>query len=103
MPPRKKRIPIVFDTNVVVGYYLGKNPHSARARVFQLWRHERKLQLITSDEVVAEYFEILSRLGAAEKRVESFREVLQRRQTVTHVNLGARHAVSRVTRMMMSC
>ena len=82
---------IVLDTNVVVGYYLGRNPHSARARVFQLWRYERKLQLIISDEVEAEYFEVLERLGAAEKRVERFREVLQQRQTVTHVNLGALH------------
>lgn len=95
MPPRKKRIPIVLDTNVVVGYYLGRNPHSARARVFQLWRYERKLQLIISDEVATEYFEVLERLGAAEKRVERFRDALQQRQTVTHVNLGGRYTISR--------
>lgn len=95
MPSRKKRVPVVLDTNVVAGYYLGHNPNSARARIFRLWRYERKLQLITSNEVVAEYFEILSRLGAAENKVEAFREVLSRRQTVTHVNLGAQHSISR--------
>lgn len=86
---------MVFDTNVVIGYYLGHNPNTARARVFRLWRVERKLQLITSDEVISEYFELLDRLGVAERRVERFREALQQRKTVTHVNLGARHAISR--------
>jgi uncharacterized protein len=95
VPPRKERVPVVFDTNVVVGYYLGHNPNSARARVFRLWRVERKLQLIISDEVIAEYFELLDRLSVAEPRVERLREALQQRKTVTHVNLGARHAISR--------
>jgi predicted nucleic acid-binding protein len=38
---------------------------------------------------------VLERLGAAERRVQRFREVLQQRQTVTHVNLGARYTISR--------
>ncbi len=95
MPSRKDRVPVVFDTNVVVGYYLSRNPRSARAQVFRLWRYERKLQLIVSADVVAEYAEVLARVNAAEQRVKRFFEVLQQRQTVTHVNLGARHAISR--------
>jgi predicted nucleic acid-binding protein len=61
VPSRKDRVPVVFDTNVVVGYYLSRNPNSARAKVFRLWRYERKLQLIVSADVVAEYAEVLAR------------------------------------------
>jgi len=95
VPSRKARLPVVLDTNVVIGYYLGRNPNSALARVFRLWRIERKLQLIVSAEVVAEYFEVLDRLNAAPKRSERLREAIQQRQTVTLVNLGARLAISR--------
>ena len=45
--------------------------------------------------MVAEYLEVLSRLPIPEKRVEHFRQRLHIRQTVTHVNLGARYAISR--------
>jgi putative PIN family toxin of toxin-antitoxin system len=95
VPARKARLPVVLDTNVIVSYYLGKKPLSASARIFRLWRYERKLQLIVSDEVTAEYFELLGRVGIAERRVERFRQQLREGSIVTHVNLGARHAISR--------
>jgi putative PIN family toxin of toxin-antitoxin system len=95
VPPRKERIAVVLDTNVIVGYYLSRVPQSANARVFRLWRDQRKLQLIVSDEVVAEYLEILSRLQVKEQRINRLAERLQRRNTVTHVNLGARFSASR--------
>ena len=77
MPPRKARIPVVFDTNVIIGYYLSKAAKSAGAKIFRLWRYERKLQLIVSDEVVAEYFEILARTGVAEPRVAHLKDQIQ--------------------------
>lgn len=45
--------------------------------------------------MVSEYLEVLPRLRIPEKRIEQFRERLRIRETVTHVNLGARHAISR--------
>lgn len=95
MPPRKERIPVVLDTNVVVSFFLSRNLLSASARIFKLWFKQRKLQLIVSGEIIVEYVEVLLRLGVAEKRVKLFNEVLQKRATVTRVNLGARPSLSR--------
>lgn len=95
MPPRKKRIVVVLDTNVVVGFYLSRNQASPNAQVFRLWRDRRKLQLILSSELTAEYLEVLPRLGVGENKVARLAERLERRETVTHVNLGARATESR--------
>jgi putative PIN family toxin of toxin-antitoxin system len=85
----------VFDTNVVVSYILRRRLRSAASRIFDLWYKQRHLQLIVSDEVVAEYYEVLERLNADERRVEHLYDLLQRAGIVTHINLGARYAISR--------
>lgn len=95
MPRRKDRLPVVLDTNVIANYFLSRRTLSASARIFALWFRQRKLQLIVCDELVAEYLEILSRLRVPDQKIEQFRERLRIRQTVTHINLGARHAISR--------
>ena len=95
MPPRKRRIPVVFDTNVVVGFYLSRNSRSANQQAFRLWRDQRTLQLIVSDEVLKEYFEILARLAVPEPLIKRLAERFARRKTVTHVSLGSRPKVSR--------
>jgi len=95
VPPRKERIAVVLDTNVLVGYYLSRSPQSANARVVRLWRDQRRLQLIVSDEVVAEYLEVLQRLHVEEPRLKRFAERVQRRETVTLIRLGSRFASSR--------
>jgi putative PIN family toxin of toxin-antitoxin system len=95
VPPLKKRIVVVLDTNVVVGFYLSRNPTSPNAQVYRLWRDRRSLQLIVSPDLTAEYFEILRRLGIGEKRVARLAERLETRKTVTHVNLGTRATESR--------
>ena len=97
MPPRKQRIPVVFDTNVVVGFYLSRNPSSANQQAFRLWRDQRTLQLIVSDEMIQEYLEVLSRLGVPELLVKALEERFARRKTVTHVSLGSRPNISRDT------
>jgi predicted nucleic acid-binding protein len=74
VPPRKERIAVVFDTNIVIATYLGKNPKSAVRKIFALWRIQRKLQLIVSNETVAEYLEILARLNVPSKRINAFAE-----------------------------
>ena len=95
MPPRKRRIPVVFDTNVIVGFYLSRTPKSANQQAFRLWRDQRKLQLIVSDEILREYVEVLSRLGVSEPLVIRLEKRFARRKTVTNVRLGSRPKVSR--------
>ncbi len=95
MPPRKRRIPVVFDTNVIVGFYLSRTPGSATQQAFRLWRDLRQLQLIVSDDVLREYLEILSRLGVPERLIKRLEKRFANRITVTHVSLGARSTLSR--------
>lgn len=95
MSPRKDRIVVVLDTNVLVGYYLSTRKESANCEVYRLWRTGRKLQLVVSDEVATEYLEVLRRLAVSDARITSLEQRLQRRETVTHVNLGARPTASR--------
>lgn len=95
MPPRKKRVPVVLDTNVIVSYYLGRDPQTANARVFTAWRDRRELQLIASEEIISECLDVLSRLGVPERTVRKLADRFDQRVTVTHVNLGARFTDSR--------
>jgi len=88
VPPRKKRIAVVFDTNVLIAFYLSRNSKSTVSRIIQLWRNERKLQLIVSRETVAEYLEILERVGIHEKRIEKLNEILETFGIVSKVSLG---------------
>jgi putative PIN family toxin of toxin-antitoxin system len=93
--PRKDRIAVVLDTNVVIGYYLSTHPQSANARVYLLWRTRRVLQLVVSNDTVTEYMEILKRVGIPDVRVRRLEERIRKRETVTHVNLGAHPTESR--------
>lgn len=95
MPRRKDRLPVVFDTNVIVGYLLRRRLKSATSRIFDLWYKQHHLDLIVSDEVIAEYHELLEHFGADKPRAQQLRNLLQRTTIVTRVNLGTRHAVSR--------
>lgn len=94
MAAKKKRLPIILDTNVVIANYLSTNPQSPNVVTVRLWR-ERKLQLIVSDEVADEYINVLNRLGISENLVASFATSLYQSGTVTHVNLGKRFTDSR--------
>ncbi len=95
MPPRKRRIPVVFDTNVIVGFYLSHRPGSANQRAFRLWRDQRRLQLIVSDEVLEEYLEVLSRLRIPDLLIKKLAERFAQRKTVTSVRLGSVPRMSR--------
>jgi putative PIN family toxin of toxin-antitoxin system len=95
VPPRKRRIPVVFDTNVLVGFYLSRSPASANQQAFRLWRDHRRIQLIISDDVLREYLEVLERLTIPPILIKRFEERLIRRNTVTHVSLGSRPKLSR--------
>lgn len=88
MPPRKRRIAVVFDTNVLIAFYLSRNSKSAVSRIIQLWRNERKLQMIVSNEIIAEYLEILERVGISEKRIGKLNEILDTFGIVSKFSLG---------------
>ena len=95
MPPRKDRIAVVLDTNVVLGYYLSRRPQSATVRVFKLWRDERKLQLVVSRPMVDEDLAVLERLQVGNRQIELLAARFENRSTVTYVQLGARPHASR--------
>jgi len=91
---KKGRLPVVLDTNVIIGNYLSTNPKSPNVVTMRLWR-ERKLQLIVSAEIAAEYIDVLNRLGIAENLVTNFVASLHEGGNVTQVNLGKRFMDSR--------
>jgi uncharacterized protein len=93
--PRKQRIAVVLDTNVLIRFYLGRKRDSAAAKIIRLWRESRKLQLVVSEGVVQEYAEVLRRLNVDESLILRFIERLESRETVTWVNLGPRSEASR--------
>ena len=95
MPPRKERITIVFDTNVLIAFYLSRNPKSVVSKIIRLWRNKRKLQMIVSDEIIAEYLEILERVGVSEKQIAKLKEILETFRIVSKFSLGKRPTESR--------
>jgi putative PIN family toxin of toxin-antitoxin system len=88
VPRRKERIAVVFDTNVLIAFYLSKNSKSVVAKIIRLWRNERKLQMIVSNEIIAEYLEILERVGINENRIEKLKEILETFGIVSKFSLG---------------
>ncbi|HZS48710.1 MAG TPA: putative toxin-antitoxin system toxin component, PIN family [Blastocatellia bacterium] len=95
MPPRKDRIPVVFDTNIIVAFFLSKTRNSVNSRVFDLWLIARRLQLLVTAPVIEEYLELLDRIGVNTERIERFNNRLRTLSTVTHINLGKRYKISR--------
>src|SRR5258708_24011690 len=79
----------------MVGFYLSGTPGSANQQAFRLWRDQRQLKLIVSDDVLQEYLEILSRLGVPERLVKRLEKRFANRITATHVSLGSRAKLSR--------
>ena len=95
MPPRKDRLAVVLDTNVIISRFLNRRRLSANVRVYNLWSIERRLQLIVSPPVINEYLETIERVIDEPHLIPLFRARLQRSPTVTRINLGKRFAVSR--------
>jgi putative PIN family toxin of toxin-antitoxin system len=88
MSPRKTRIAVVFDTNILIAFYLSRKPKSAVAKIIRLWRSERKLQMIISNEIISEYLEILERVGVNEKRIERLKTIIETYGIVSKFSLG---------------
>lgn len=79
MVARKRRMPVVLDTNVLVRNFKARSKTSANRRVVRLWLIERRLQLVVSPEVLAEYLEIFEEvLGMSRETVAGCGVALRR-------------------------
>lgn len=64
MVQRKKRLPVVLDTNVFVRALKAGSHTNWNRRIVRLWLIERQLQLVVSRELIAEYLGIFNLLLA---------------------------------------
>lgn len=94
MVRRKERVRVVLDTNVIVSALLSTSRQSVNQQIVRLWLH-RQLQLVVSEEVTAEYLELIERLAISPQRAEAFRQRLRRQDIITQVKLGTRYRESR--------
>ncbi|HEV8367702.1 MAG TPA: PIN domain-containing protein [Pyrinomonadaceae bacterium] len=76
MPSRDERLPVVLDTNVVVGFFTSRTRHSHNARVFNAWLVLRRLQLIVSPPLTHEYLELLARIDVKPDQIMRFQQRL---------------------------
>ena len=57
MVSRRRRLVVVFDTNVLVRALMSRSKSSPNYRVVRLWLVERELQLVVSKEMLSEFSE----------------------------------------------
>lgn len=96
MPIRKRRVPVVLDTNVFVRNFKARSQANPNRRIIRLWLLERRLQLVVSQELIAEYLAIFSEvLGMGADLVEEWRRRFEEDPRVTLVQLGRRYNESR--------
>src|SRR5438552_14112382 len=96
MVVRRRRVRVVLDTNVLIRNFKSRSPHSPNKRVFRLWRLERRLQLIVSDELIKEYLETLEEVVRLGKHaLTKWRSRFERDSICTLVRLGRRYTESR--------
>ena len=74
---------IVVDTNVLVSSLFGGKPRE----VMDLWR-DGQFVLCLSDEIVAEYLEVLARFGNVRKEAQEFLAVLSQSENAVFVTPG---------------
>jgi putative PIN family toxin of toxin-antitoxin system len=86
----------VFDTNVFVRSFKSRNKSRPNRRVVQLWLIEKRLQLMVSPEVVAEYLEIFDEILEMDADVvQEWRDRFTGDARATLVNLARRDVESR--------
>ena len=95
MVQKKYRIPVVLDTNSYIIRFLKHKRHGVNRRVYDLWIAERKLQLIVSPPIIAEYIGTLRMLGASEKFLRMRQTRFTAASNVTLINVGKRLSLSR--------
>ena len=96
MSARKDRMRVVVDTNVFVRNFKARSKSSPNRQVIRLWLVEKKLQLIVSEEIVAEYLEIFQAiLGMESSTIDEWQTRFTDDPRVTAVNLARRDDASR--------
>lgn len=96
MSARKHRIPVVLDTNVWVRNFKSPNKSSPNRRIIRVWLQQKRLQLIVSEEILAEYMEIFEDvLEFAPTDLEEWHETFIHDARVTMVRLARRDDQSR--------
>ena len=96
MPTRKRRAAVVVDTNVFIRSFKARDNTNPNRRIVRLWLLERRLQLVVSRELTAEYLEIFAEvLGMDAALIDGWRLRFEEDPRVTVVRLGRRYTESR--------
>jgi len=96
MVARRKRTPVVVDTNVFIRSFKARSNKNPNRRIIRLWLLEKRLQLIVSDELVQEYLGVFADvLDMDEETVTAWHQRFKADNRSTVVNLGKRYTESR--------
>lgn len=96
MSARKQRIHVVLDTNVFVRNFKSRSKSSANRKIIRLWLLEKRLQLVVSPEVVAEYLEIFAEILEMDlQTIQEWRKRFVDDPRVTTVKTGRPYKESR--------
>src|SRR2546425_619285 len=96
MVARRKRRPVVVDTNVFIRSFKARSYKNPNRRIIRLWLLEKRLQLIVSDELVQEYLGVFADvLDMEEETVTAWHQRFEADNRSTVVNLGKRYTESR--------
>jgi putative PIN family toxin of toxin-antitoxin system len=87
---------VVADTNVFVRNFKTRSNTNPNRRVIRLWLLEKRLQLVVSPELAAEYLEIFARiLGMDTETIDAWRVRFEHDSRCTVVHLARRYVESR--------
>lgn len=96
MVQRKKRLPVVLDTNVFVRALKAGSKTNWNRRIVRLWLIERQLQLVVSPELIDEYLDIFADVLAMDaETVDEWRIRFETDGRSSLVKLGRRYTASR--------
>ncbi len=96
MVRRRLRLKVVLDTNVLVRSLHSPRSDSFNRRIVWQWLAEKRLQLLVSDELIAEYLEVFERvLDFNANLLDFWRQRFTTDERVTMIQLGPRRVGSR--------
>ncbi len=96
MPARRKRTPVVVDTNVFIRSFKARSNTNANRRVIRLWLLGKQLQLIVCDDLVQEYLGVFTDvLGMDNETLTAGPHRFEADSRSTVVDLGKRYTESR--------
>src|SRR5260370_46595 len=95
MVRRRFRTPVVADTNVFVRNFKARSNANPNRRIIRLWLLEKRLQLVVSPELAAEYLEIFGPvLGMDVETIDAWRMRFEEDSRCTVVQLARRYTES---------